>query len=189
MPGLIAILVTVSDSVRLRTVVLLMLIAGSAAAQVRPYPDTVVRRPTPLPAVTVADSSAPAPEAMLEAVESRGRGSGQFITRAEIEKQNPLVTSDLLRRRQGFRIIDSAGTPVAVSTRGPKPQLTKRGSQMGPCAMLIGLNGSVSSGMTLNAVPPSDIHGIEIHTGSTMPPEFTGSRPDTYCGIVMIWTR
>lgn len=167
---------------------ILLLVATQAAAQVRPYPDTT-RRPTPMPPVAVTDSAVPTRFDGFEARLKRGRAGGQFITRAEIEKRNPLVTSELLRRMQGFRIVDSAGTPVPVSTRGPKPTLTNRNNNMRACVMLVGLNGNVSSGMTLNSVPPRDIHGIEVHTGSTMPSEFSGARPDTYCGVVMIWTR
>lgn len=113
------------------------------------------------------------------------RTGGQFITREQIDKWNPRSTTDVLRRMQGFKIVDSMGVSVAVSTRGPKPKLPT----MTNCVLRVGLNGFVSLGLNLNSIPPADIHGIEINTGPNMPPEFSGARRDTYCGLIMIWTR
>jgi len=118
---------------------------------------------------------------------------GHFITREEIEKRAPLVTSDLLRRLQGFKIVDSMGVAVAVSTRGPKPRLAGIRNAAEPfvnCVLRVGLDGFLSSALTINSIPPGDIHGIEIYTGAAnMPPEFAGARPDVWCGLIMIWTR
>jgi outer membrane receptor protein involved in Fe transport len=160
---------------------LALTVATTAAAQ---QPADTAKPPPTLPSVTVV----PARLSGFEARRAAGRVSGQFITREDIEKINPLVTTDLLRRRQALKIVDSMGVAVAVSTRGPKPRLYGR-QHMLNCVMLVGLNGNVSQSLTLNSVPPADIYGIEIHTGATMPPEFGGARPNTYCGLIMIWSR
>jgi outer membrane receptor protein involved in Fe transport len=167
---------------------LALTVATTAAAQ---QPADTAKPPPTLPSVTASATVTPAVPARLSGFEARraaGRVSGQFITREDIEKINPLVTTDLLRRRQALKIVDSMGVAVAVSTRGPKPRLYGR-QHMLNCVMLVGLNGNVSQSLTLNSVPPADIYGIEIHTGATMPPEFGGARPNTYCGLIMIWSR
>ena len=135
--------------------------------------------------VVVTDVANPA---RLDDFERRRKlkSGGQFITGEQIDKWNPRNTTDVLRRMQGFKIVDSMGVSVAVSTRGPKPNIMRPGS---PCVLRVGMDGYVRQGLNLNSIPPQDIHGIEIYTGPNMPPEFSGARRDTYCGLIMIWTR
>lgn len=139
--------------------------------------------------ITVREDAAVLPR--LEGFERRRqrRMGGQFITRQEIDKRNPLVTADLLRRMQGFKIVDSAGVAVAVSTRGPKPRFIGK-EPMVNCVLRVGVDGFLTTGLAINTIPPRDIQGIEIYTGASgMPPEFGGARPDVSCGLIMIWTR
>jgi hypothetical protein len=129
--------------------------------------------------------------ARLEGFERRRqrRMGGNFITREEIERRAPLVTADLLRRMQGFKIVDSGGVAVAVSTRGPKPHLTGR-QPMVNCVFRVGLDGFLTTALSINSITPRDIYGIEIYSGAaSIPPEFGGARPDVWCGLIMIWTR
>ena len=158
--------------------------ASSAFGQVAP-PDSARRPPTALPAVKVSDNAIPA--ARYEGFETRRqrRSGGQFITREEIEKRDPRVTTDLLRRLQGVRILDSAGTLVAVSSRGPKLSY----ALVRNCVLRVGVNGTVNPVLSLNSIVPVDIYGIEVYSGATIPPEFGGGRRDIYCGVIMIWTR
>jgi hypothetical protein len=115
------------------------------------------------------------------------KNGGQFITRAEIDRRNPVVTSSLLRRLQGIRMVDSAGVTVAISSRGPK----LRYLQVVNCVLRVGVDGSIKEhGFPINAIPPVDIHGIEVYSGAaTLPSEFNSARRDAYCGLIMIWTR
>jgi hypothetical protein len=139
-----------------------------------------------LPETVVRSAALPA---RLDAFELRRQGKrvgGQFITREEITKRAPLVTTDLLRRMKGFKVIDSMGVSVAVSTRGPKPTLNRLNT---PCVLRLGLDGRVHSALAINSIPPGDIHGIEIYTGANVPPEFSSGGRDSYCGLIMIWTR
>lgn len=127
----------------------------------------------------------------FEARRARKNG-GQFITRETIERQMPQVTSDLLRRLQGVRIVDSMGVQLAVSTRGPKPTLMARGSSpIAHCVLRVGVDGQLREPyFPMNTITLADIHGIEVYSGpASLPPEFGGSRRDAGCGLVMIWTR
>jgi hypothetical protein len=139
-----------------------------------------------LPEMVVKTAALPARLQAFELRRERQRVGAQFITHEEIEKRAPLVTTDLLRRMQGFKVYDSAGVSVAVSTRGPKPTLRRVG---GPCVLRIGVDGTVYSAFAINSIPPADIHGIEIYTGANIPPEFSSGARDSYCGLIMIWLR
>ena len=158
--------------------------ATSVSGQSAP-PDSARRPPVTLPAVEVSDKTPP--PARYDGFEFRRqrRSGGQFITREEIERRDPKVTTDLLRRLQGLRIADSMGVPVAISTRGPK---LKYGI-LKNCVLRVGVNGTVSHVLPLNSIPPVDIYGIEVYSSASMPVEFSGSRRDGYCGLIMIWTR
>ena len=47
----------------------------------------------------------------------KSRGFGTFITREQIEKKNPRVTTDLFRSVSGVKLLRENGTPTVVSTR------------------------------------------------------------------------
>lgn len=115
---------------------------------------------------------------------------GKFITRADIVRQSPTDVTDLLRRLPGLRIADSAGTPVAVSTRGLKTVLINRVLTPVQCVMPIAVNGFIQGpSYSLNAIPPETVYGIEVYLGPAgIPPEFNGQRADTFCGLIVIWT-
>ena len=116
---------------------------------------------------------------------------GTFLTRDYIEKHESGAVIDLLRSVPGLAIVDSAGTPMVASTRSQ--QATRRGgvSELRPCFMMIGVDGQVNQWrFNLAEIVPTDIHGIEVYSGAaTIPREFLGFRPDSNCGLVMIWTR
>jgi hypothetical protein len=114
----------------------------------------------------VVVSAEPAVPSRLQGFEQRRKSKGggaQFITRAEIEKRDPHVTADLLRRYAGFKIVDSGGVAVAVSTRGPKPRLINRDNPIAACVLRIGVDGFVrDAGFAMNSITPRDIYGIEV---------------------------
>lgn len=129
--------------------------------------------------------------ARLEGFEHRlaRKNGGQFVTRADIERRMPLVTSDIIRRLQGVRIVDSMGVQLPVSTRGPKLTLTGRPGAV--CVLRVGVDGIMKEPyFAMNTVTVSDIHGVEVYSGpATIPPEFNNARRDATCGLIMIWTR
>lgn len=127
-------------------------------------------------------------------------GSATFITRNEIEKRDPFLATDILRRVSSISIVDSAGVLMAVSRRSQKP--VQRGARspsgaisqfldLANCPLQVAVDGQLKEwGYAVNSIPPKEIHGIEIYPGSaTIPAEYASMRRDANCGLIMIWTR
>ena len=70
----------------------------------------------------------------------------------------------------------------------------RQGNQ--PCFMKVMIDGVLvapddgSGRNNLNYLPPpSSIHGIEVFAGpGTIPPQYSGTGGQTYCGLIAIWT-
>lgn len=112
----------------------------------------------------------------------KSRGFGTFITREQIEKKNPRVTTDLFRSVSGVKLLRENGTPTVVSARlGP----------MSFCPVRYYIDGTSYPlyGQSIDSmVQPADIGAIEIYPGgATVPPQFGGR--ESACGVVAIWTR
>ena len=139
----------------------------------------------------VVDAAYTAPRLM--AFEQRRLRSigGRFITPREIEAQSPTETSDLLRRIPGVLIVDSSHVMVPISSRGTKMVQMGRNLVAVQCMLRLGLNGFLQGpNFTMNSISPKEIHGIEIYNGpASIPPEYNGVGTDTYCGLIMIWTK
>ena len=146
---------------------------------------------TELERLDVVDAALISPR--LQGFESRRarKNGGQFVTQETIARQMPQVTSDLLRRLQGVRIVDSMGVQLPVSTRGPKPTLLLSARPGALCVMRVAVDGQLKEPyFPMNTITVSDVHGIEVYAGAaTVPSEFGGARRDANCGLVMIWTR
>ncbi len=127
--------------------------------------------------------------ARLTSVDQRiaNRTPSAAVTRAEIEKRNPIALSRMLRGVAGLRLADSSGATVAVSTRGAKLE----GLRPVPCVMRVMLDGIILSASTdIDQIPPVDVHAIEVYFGAArIPPELGGIRADAWCGLIAIWTR
>ncbi|MEO5568904.1 MAG: carboxypeptidase-like regulatory domain-containing protein [Gemmatimonadaceae bacterium] len=147
---------------------------------------------TELDAVDVVDDDIVS--ARLQGFEQRRaarRGGGQFLARADIDRIMPVATTDLIRRLQGVRIVDSLGVSLAISTRGPKIQMIGGRPIPVQCVVRVGVDGWVKEPyFPMNSIPRTDIHGIEVYAGAaSLPSEFAGARRDAACGLIMIWTR
>ncbi len=119
-------------------------------------------------------------------------GSATYITRDEIDKRKPSLTTDLLRRVTAISLVDSSGVLVAVSRRMKKPVI--RAGQLGdiaPCPLQVAVDGQLKEwGYAVNSISPEEIHGIEVYPGpATIPAEYASMRRDANCGLLMIWTR
>ena len=116
----------------------------------------------------------------------RSAGVGQFITAADVERENPERTTRLLRTRDGLRFMYGRnGIPYIEVT-----------TQTFPCRPLI-----LVDGFPANPVPtapgeaamdwlihPDEIGGVEIYTNSAKtPPELARWGPA--CAIIVFWTR
>ncbi|HEU4564947.1 MAG TPA: TonB family protein [Gemmatimonadaceae bacterium] len=112
--------------------------------------------------------------------ERREHGFGRFITRADIEKRNPQLTTDLLRSIPGVNLTSTRTIQNAVRVRNS------------PCAPIVWLDGMplTAAEYDLDFLDPRSIEGIEIYSGvATVPPEFMGTRGEGACGAVVIWSR
>jgi hypothetical protein len=116
---------------------------------------------------------------------------GKFVTRSDIEKQGPTATTDLLRRIAGLNVVDSSGTLVAISARGSKMAIVAGHLVPVQCTMPVMVDGHrMDPQFALNSIPPEQIFGIEIYSGpSSIPVEFNQTATDTFCGLIVIWTR
>lgn len=97
---------------------------------------------------------------------------GEFITREDIEKRNPMEVSDMLWTVPGLRITQ-AGFERRITVRG--------------CTPVIYLDGMPLRGVELDAVVfPEHVQAIEVHRGAFMPVEFMTFGA---CAAIVIWTR
>lgn len=116
----------------------------------------------------------------------RSRGDGQYITAEEIEKRNPSRLTDILNGKRGIQIYKG----VASNTRGLTTVVTSVPIEKNYC---IGFQVFVDAvpmpiPFDLDEIPPRNIAGIEIYSGTaTVPSLLRGG--NTTCGVIALWTR
>lgn len=154
---------------------------------------TLAMRPVPraLDAVVVAGARAPGSALLADLERRRRTGRGTILSQRDLADWNAQRPSDALRRVMGVRIMDSAGVRIAVSTRGPK--LVQMGGSLVavPCVMRVGLNGVVKEpGFDVDLLSIHEVYAVEVYQGpASIPSEFASTGRDTFCGLVMLWTR
>ena len=120
--------------------------------------------------------------AVTEAVRERleRRTSGVFITREQIEKDNPRTLNQLLQRTPGITTFRQRDGSVGLRMRDRT------------CAPLVWLDGSAlpTGGVDLDTFQPNTLEGIELYLGSTSAPvRYSWSRDLSNCGTILLWTR
>ena len=108
------------------------------------------------------------------------RSGGAFISREQIDRENPRFLSQLLANVPGINAVRMRGGGGGVRLRGRNcwPLVWLDGMQMG------------AGEVDLDAFPPHTIHGIEIYLGSTTAPlRYTAPRNMSSCGTILIWSR
>lgn len=116
----------------------------------------------------------------------RTSARGQFITAADVEREDPTRTTELLRTRDGLRYrFGMNGVPDIEMT-----------TQYAPCKPMILLDGFPARSLSRAPgsaamdwlVHPDEIGGVEIYTQSAnIPPEL--ARWGRGCGAIAFWTR
>ena len=104
---------------------------------------------------------------------------GQFITRADLEREKPPQLTDMLQRQPGVRLSHSRPGAARLLLRGRE------------CTPLVWLDGAALSAgeVDLDAFPPSTLEGIELYLGSNVPARFQWVRGKGDCGTIVLWSR
>ena len=108
------------------------------------------------------------------------RTGGVFITRDQIEHDNPRTLNQLLQRTPGITTLRQRDGSVGVRMRDRT------------CAPLVWLDGSAlpTGGVDLDTFEPSTLEGIELYLGSTgAPARYSWSRDLSNCGTILLWTK
>jgi hypothetical protein len=126
---------------------------------------------------------------LLEELEARRRnGIGQFMTQAEIERQNSPIATELVRTLHGLRIIpNETGGWIALGAH-VIGNLVDGGT--GPCYTQVFVDGiRMPVPANLDLLPsPKEIVGIELYdTMGTVPADY--ARYGVACGVLLVWTR
>lgn len=115
---------------------------------------------------------------LREFYQRRKQGMGYYFTRWEIEKQNPLEVTDLLRAVPGVRIVPLGQFYKTIRVG--------RGTcfEARPAVFLDGMPIFVEDIDLL--VDPRDLHGVEVYRGiAGAPVQYSNSR----CGVILLWTH
>ncbi len=108
--------------------------------------------------------------------ERRRTQSGQYVTRAEIEHEDPTATlGDLLRHVHGLELQCNRGGCAIRMTRWQS------------CQPYYYQDGLPVYATTAERFLAFDIYGVEVYDLSEVPLEF--QRPGLRCGVIAIWTR
>jgi len=106
--------------------------------------------------------------------------SGVFITRYQIDHENPRLLGQLLQRVPGVMAVRGRGGITGIRLRGRT------------CWPLVWIDGTPmpSGEVDLDSFAPNTIHGIELYLGSTTAPaRYTYTRDVSSCGTILIWSR
>jgi hypothetical protein len=112
-------------------------------------------------------------------------GFGSYFTRADIERVQPVLVTDLVASLPGVRLRGSGFGQARIVEMAQV-------ARMGACPVQVFMDGRLMNRRGEAAidelVTPSDVEGVEVYRGlSTLPPEFYNEW--SRCGVVAIWTR
>jgi len=114
---------------------------------------------------------------------SHGTG-GSFLTRAEIERRNTTVLSEVLRDVPGVRILRGGGSRQS----GVRFASSSTRSQV--CMPNVWIDGQLARNTEVDEIPANDVEAMELYPGpSTTPMQFSQQATSYACGAIVIWTR
>lgn len=116
----------------------------------------------------------------------RNSEQGTFLTREDIERSKPRLTSELLMQIPAFRPALQGGVGSALNIRGDASILQEHR----PCAIGCFVDGVRTEGANVDGILPSSIDAMEMYPGpSTIPLRFVHPSRNPMCGVIVIWTR
>ena len=125
--------------------------------------------------------------------ERRSEGLGYFFDRADIERANPRIPSDLVRFLPGVDRTQLGSSTYAINSRrgfaGFAPVAVIRGQEIAArCRMPIFVNGSpYGDAGILDDFPLESIAALEVYSStSSVPVEYATT--STNCGLILAWT-
>ena len=101
---------------------------------------------------------------------------GWFLGPDEIAKQNVGLTSTIVEKMPGFRVVGYGWNAAVTTDRGANPS--------GACKTNVVIDGMENQ--SINDVHPNDIGVIAAYRGGMMAPAEVSN---TSCGVIMIWTK
>ena len=136
---------------------------------------------TVLPTVFTTDSSPRYVSPGLRAFEERRKqGFGQFITEAELRKNDSKRMTNMVRTLSNVNL----ACPRGGLRRG---ECWAVGARSG-CPLVVYLNGAVSTDNDLEKLQVSEFGGVEYYPGgATIPPQY--NKTGSACGVLLLWTR
>ena len=108
------------------------------------------------------------------------RSSGTFVTRDQIDREDPRNLTQLLQRVPGVSLQRLRGGSVGVRMRDRT------------CVPLVWLDGTAlpMGEVDIDGIQPKSLEGIEIYLGSTTAPfQYSWTRNSAACGTLLLWTR
>lgn len=108
------------------------------------------------------------------------RSSGAFVTRDQIDREDPRTLTQLLQRVPGVSLQRLRAGSVGVRMRDRT------------CVPLVWLDGTAlpMGEVDLDGIQPKSLEGIEIYLGSTTAPfQYSWTRNSAACGTLLLWTR
>ena len=111
----------------------------------------------------------------------RQRGLGTFLTRADIDRRNPIDMSDLFRMVPGLIVRPNGASGYTIESARSVGM-----SCSSPTVYVDGLRMDSDFTRDLDSyVPPQDVAGIEVYqSDGEAPPQYPGGG----CGVILIWT-
>jgi len=108
------------------------------------------------------------------------RSSGVFVSRDQIDRDDPRSLTQLLQRVPGVTLQRLRAGSVGIRMRDRT------------CLPLVWLDGTAlpMGEVDLDGIQPRSLEGIELYLGSTTAPfQYSWTRNTAACGTVLLWTR
>jgi hypothetical protein len=146
------------------------------------------------------------PPMLTEFEERRLNGIGQFLTRADVEKQHPRALPDILASLPGVRIARADGQAFVTSGRGTvtgtnerrqiSSRIDRERAANRACYADVYLDGFPmymgKAGETIfdvSSISPVNVEAIEFYASAALTPPKYSRMGAGQCGTLLIWTR
>ena len=106
----------------------------------------------------------------------KGGAIGLLLGPDEVARQNVGLTSNIIEKIPGFRVLGYGYNAEVTASMGVDPTRV--------CRTNVVIDGMEKQ--SINDVHPSDIGVIALYRGGTMTPVWIS---DSSCGVILIWTK